>query len=120
MKLCRYNINEIKLIIINFQLSSDGTPWTDVFAVDTYLREGWNTYTPNSNHHRTFNAEYIYVSTGVFFEAKTETNRHTSKLTITMHRQRNLLNYLLMETKKYLISSSWLIGSNLPSLNYHY
>ena len=61
------------------QLSSDGTTWTDVFAVDTYLREGWNTYTPNSNHHRTFDAEYIYVSTGAFFEAETETNRYTSK-----------------------------------------
>ena len=66
------------------QLSSDGATWTDVFAVDTYLREGWNTYTPNSNHHRTFDAEYIYVRTGAFFEAETETNRYTSKLTITM------------------------------------
>lgn len=33
---------------LKFQSSSDGTTWTDVFAVDKYLREGWNTFTPSS------------------------------------------------------------------------
>ena len=67
------------------QWSSDGATLTDVFVVDTYLREGWNTYTPNSNHHRTFDAEYIYVSIGAFFETETKSNRYKSKWTITMH-----------------------------------
>ena len=69
------------------QLSSNGTTRNDVFAVDNYLREGWNIYTPNSNHHRTFEAEFIYGSTGAFFEAEaeTETNRYTSKQTIDVH-----------------------------------
>ena len=33
---------------LKFQSSSDGSTWTDIFAVDTYLREGWNTYTPTN------------------------------------------------------------------------
>ena len=49
--------------------------------------EGSLIFSPSSNldHQRTFDAEYIYVSTGAFFEAGTEANRYTSKLTITMH-----------------------------------
>jgi len=39
----------------------------------------------NSNHHRTLDSEYIYVSQDAIFEAGTETDRYTSKLTITMH-----------------------------------
>mmetsp|Transcript_41820 Transcript_41820/g.48324 ORF Transcript_41820/g.48324 Transcript_41820/m.48324 type:complete len:161 (+) Transcript_41820:349-831(+) len=33
---------------LKFQSSADGTTWTDVFTADTYLKEGWNTYSPSS------------------------------------------------------------------------
>ena len=33
---------------LKFQASTDGTAWTDVFTVDTYLREGWNEYKPDT------------------------------------------------------------------------
>ena len=51
------------------------------------LIEGSLIFAPSSSptHQRTFDAEYIFVSTNALFEAGTETNRYTSKLTITMH-----------------------------------
>ncbi|CAI2373695.1 unnamed protein product [Moneuplotes crassus] len=39
----------------------------------------------NENHHRTFDANYIFIHSGGVFEAGTPDNRYTSKLTITMH-----------------------------------
>lgn len=33
---------------LKFQSSTDGATWTDVFAADTYMREGWNTNTPTN------------------------------------------------------------------------
>jgi len=49
--------------------------------------EGSLIFSPDSSptHHRTFDAEYVFVSTGALFQVGTETNRYTSKLTITMH-----------------------------------
>ena len=38
-----------------------------------------------STHHRTFDANYIFIQKGGVFEAGTPDSRYTSKLTITMH-----------------------------------
>jgi len=51
------------------------------------LVQGSLIFAPESDptHQRTFDAEYIYVDEGAVFEAGTEDDRYTSKLTITMH-----------------------------------
>lgn len=60
----------------------DSTPVLKAVVV-----QGSLIFAPNADptHHRTFDAEYVYVDTGAVFEAGTEDNRYTSKLTITMH-----------------------------------
>ena len=53
---------------LKFQASSDGTAWTDVFAADIYLREGWNEYKPNTylkyQYYRFFSATKIACQVG--------------------------------------------------------
>ena len=63
-------------------VDSDSSP-----ILKAVLIEGALIFAPNANpnHHRTFDAEYIYVSTNALLEIGTETSRYTSKLTITMH-----------------------------------
>jgi len=60
---------------------------TSTPVLKAVIVEGSLIFSPGSSptHHRTFDAEYIYVSNGAVFEAGTEANRYTSKLTITMH-----------------------------------
>ena len=60
----------------------DSTP-----VLKAILVQGAIIFAPGADptHHRTFDAEYIYVDKGAIFEAGTEDNRYTSKLTITMH-----------------------------------
>ena len=60
----------------------DSTPILKAIVV-----EGSLIFAPDAdpNHHRTFDAEYIFVYEDAVFEAGTEDNRYTSKLTITMH-----------------------------------
>jgi len=59
--------------------------YTDV--LNAVIVEGSLIFAPDtdSSHQRTFDARYIFVSEGAVFEAGTEDNRYTSKLTITMH-----------------------------------
>ena len=63
----------------------DSTP-----VVNAIIVEGSLVFLPDATatHHRTLDASYIYISNGAIFEAGTETERYTSRLTITMHGNR--------------------------------
>jgi len=67
---------------LNLLVDVDETPELNLVIVDG----GSIIFPPsdNPNHHRQFHAHYVFVNNG-YFEAGTEEEPYTSKLTITMY-----------------------------------